>query len=369
MKNKTMAIGIWSAAALLINSICTRILVNYPYGAINTSGTAAWVQEIYVSIIALIFLFIIEKLYTQFEGRDPLDIAQEAGGSAGRIIIGVMILLVLIYICPVIIREFAENMKIISLTDSPVTFITFFLIAGMVAAAYAGIEAIVRIHAIVVPIIALTYIFMMLGVLPYFDVNNLFPILGNGAEKIFVEGFFDVSLYSPLIYLFLMAPYLKTHKNMKISVYTGFFISAFLLISNVFVYLGSYPYPSSAEIYTPTYQLARMIYYGRFFQRVEAIFFVSWVVAILLYASVLLYFITHIFTKTFRLQYRKPVVIPFTAAVFVLSLIPSNQMENLNLGTKYYSYFSWIVVFPMIIMLLLIAHMLRKRSRKEGNSE
>jgi hypothetical protein len=66
--------------------------------------------------------------------------------------------------------------------------------------------------------------------------------------------------------------------------------------------------------------MGRLINYGRFFQRVEAMFMLIWAAAALLYLSTVFYFILHIIQKTFKLKYYKPLIIPFAILILNLSL-------------------------------------------------
>lgn len=365
MKNKKIVFGRWSAAALLINAMSSRILLNFPRSAIEISGSGALIQTIFIAILVFLLFFIISKLYSNFEGKDLLDIGQQLGGGIVRVLVGAIILAALIYACPVLLREYAENMKIVALTSSPINYVMAFFLAGMITSSYAGIEAIVRFHAAVIPAVIVAYIFILVGVLPIFDSANFYPILGSGIDKIFLGGLSTLTLYTPILYLFLITPFLKKHKNFKIAGYVGLGISAFFFIGSAAIYLGVYPYPTAAEFFLPAYQIARLINYGRFFQRVEAVLFIIWALTALMYLSVILYFLTYVFQKTFSLEYRKPLIIPFAAIIFALSTLPSNLMEVIELGSKYYVYPGIGVAFVLTIILLITAN-IKKGFQKEG---
>lgn len=369
MKNNNITFGKWEAIALLLNTVGSRVFLNFPRNLAENSGNAAWIQIIYGTILAFIAFMIIEKLYAKFEGKDILDIAAQAGGNPGRILAGTILIAQIIYINSVILREYTENMKIVALTISPVGFISAFFIVGAIIAAYAGIEAIVRFHAITVPIVAIAYSFIQIGVLPYFDMTNFYPILGNGPEKIFISGFFTISTYAPLVILLFIAPMLKTHKNFKAVGYGGLGITAFFLILGTVIYIGVYPSYTRIEFFLPTYQLARMINFGRFFQRVESVFFIMWSATALMYLGATLYFLTYLFQKTFTLEYRKPLILPFAMLLLNVSFLPSSSTSAIQLE-GHYGYFSWAISFGMTMILLIIAGY-RHKSPKGGkvNSE
>lgn len=51
--------------ALLINTIVSRVFLNFPRNLVENSGNAAWIQIIYGTILAFIAFLIIEKLYAK----------------------------------------------------------------------------------------------------------------------------------------------------------------------------------------------------------------------------------------------------------------------------------------------------------------
>lgn len=366
MKNK-IVIGNWEVIFVIINMVCVKVFLNFPRVAAEAGGTAGWILILYVSCIVFLIFFIISKLYSPFEGKDLIDIGEQIGGNAGRIIVGSIILTLLLYITPIILREFGENMKIISLAVSPISFVELFLIAGMIVGAYAGIEAIVRYHAISVPIIIITYLLILIAVIPYFNFSNLLPIFGKGIDAVFIKSLSKISFFSELFYLFLLAPFIKTNKNLKFVGYTAIGFSTFFLTINALVYGAVFPYPSSIEGFLPFYQLTRLINYGRFFQRIESIFVLIWGTGALLYLTTGFFFILYVFKKTFKLKYYKPIIIPFIIIVINFSLLPESLTAAIEIETKYFSNYSWIITFAMVILLLGLASL--KKGVKKGSAK
>jgi spore germination protein (amino acid permease) len=358
--------GRWEAVTLLINMICTKIFLNFPRAVAETAGTASWLLVLYDSIIVFFLFYLISRLYKRFEGKDPLDIGQQAGGSFGRITVGVVIWVFLIIHTTIILREFAEEMKVIAFSLSPVSFVTMFFLICMIMGAYFGIEAIMRFHAIIIPIIAIGYLAIVIAVLPFTDFTNLLPILGSGPAEIFGRGVFGISVFSELLILFLIAPFIRTDRNLRKVGYTALGVSTFFLLISAPVYIAALSYPTALENFLPIYQLARLINYGRFFQRVEPLFMVVWATAALLYLTASFYFIVYIFRKTFGLQYQKPLILPFAVIIFTLSLLPPNLVSTVELETVFLRKLSWIVTFAAVILLLLIARAVKRKGKKDA---
>lgn len=360
MKNKVY-FGQWEATCLLTMLINTQIFLNFPRFMAESAGTAGWILALFVSVVVLIGFIVISKLYEPFKGKDLLEVAEKAFGGAGRVVVGILVTAYLVFIISVVLREFSEDMKTISLNESPISFVTLFFLSGMILGSYFGIEGIVRLGAIAVPVISIGYYFIIAAVSWHFDFDNIFPLMGNGPSEIFIKGLAKVSIFSALHLLFFIAPFLKNEKCFKKVGFLTIILTGINFVAGSFVYLVVFPYPTALENFLPIYQLAKLINYGRFFQRVESVFVFIWGTAALIYLSAGFFFIVHIFKITFRLKYYKPLIIPFAILVFNISLLPSSLMQSIELENDYFRNYIWIVTFLLPLIVLIFA---RARQRK-----
>lgn len=363
MKSKVL-FGSYESICITITLITTQLFLNLPRTMMEAAWTAGWILTIYVTILALVLFAIISSLYKPFEGKDLLDLGEHIGGKVGRIIIGLITFAFFIYIAPVILREFSENIKIIALNDSPLSFVMLFFLACMIIASYVGLESIVRLSAIIVPIIAIGYLLIIIGSLRYIDLSRITPWMGSGPYEIFVKGAPRVSVFAGVILVYFLYPYYRTRKNFKTIGYTSIIVSGFFFIIGVLTFSLIYQYPTGTESFLPIYQLARLIEYGRFFQRIESIFLIIWVASALFHLSTLLFFIAYVFKKTFKLKYYKPLIIPFAVIVYTLAFLPHNLPSAIKLEGQFRT-FGWSVTFILPIILLLLAR-LRKPQKKEA---
>lgn len=310
--------------------------------------------------LVLLFFVFISKLYSPFEGKDIYDVCELLGGSFLRVTAGSVTFLGLVFATFVILREYGENMKIISFKISPLSFVMMFFIICAIIGAYLGLETITRMHAFFSPVIIAGLLFILVGAVNSMDTTNLLPILGEGANHVFGEGILRISLFVPILYLFLVPPYIKTNRNFKIVGYTAIGMSGILVVFTTIVYLLVFPMPTSTESFLPVFQLARLINYGRFFQRVESVFMLIWATTASMYLSLLLFFTGHVFQKTFKLKYRRPLILPLGVIIFSLSFLPPNLVTAIKLETQYFSFVSISIVYVMIPLILLFAYIFRK---------
>ena len=363
MENR-IRFGKWEAVTLLINLICTKIFLYFARMTVEDAGTAGWVLTIYVSLLSVLFYFILIRFMGKFEGKDLIDIAGIAGGKIVRMITGLIVTITLFYLSATVLREFAEDMKTVSLPTSPISYIMLIFLIGVVAGSFLGIEAIMRYHAIIVPIIAVGFLIILLGVVPKMELTNVLPILGNGVYDIFGKGFFKVSAFGELLILFLLPPFMDSHKNVRTAGYAAIGFSSFFLITGSLAYILTFPYPSNLESFLPIYQMSRLINLGRFFERIEAVFVFIWAMAAFVYLTAIFYFMVYTFARTAGLKYMRPLILPFGVMVFSAAFIPQNLMTVVSMNTQFFSKIAWLVTFVFTAAILITAS-LRKHSEKE----
>ncbi|NLN63860.1 MAG: endospore germination permease [Clostridiaceae bacterium] len=364
---RKIKIGNFEAACLLLNMISSKIILDFPRTVAEDAGTAGWLMTLLVSVAVFAIFSVISKLYKKFSGQDILDVGESAFGTVGKILAGILFLVQFLLIIPVILRGFAEDIKVISLASTPVSLVMLLFCAGMVVGAYLGLETLVRIHALLVPLLAAAFTVISIMNIPNFEFSRLAPWLGRGAETILKEGVKNLSIYSELIALFFIMPFLHKKSDFAgIGRYSLFFSALFLVFSSM-CYTLVYPYPATTEYFLPMYQMTRAIRLGRFFTRIESAFIVIWAFSAFLYLSSGLYFLTWIFQKTFALQKRKPLILPFTILVFTGGIIPENLYSTLQIEMELYRSVSWIITFLLPLLLLGIATIRsRNKKRKEA---
>ncbi|MGE5474144.1 MAG: GerAB/ArcD/ProY family transporter [Ignavibacteriales bacterium] len=363
--DKNITFGKWGAICLLVNMINMQIFISFPRLITETGGTASWIISIYLMLLALIGFWLMSKLFRKFPGKDLLDIGQEVGGKVLYILIGLYFGIAGFLIEAITLREFAETLKVVSFVATPLSFILIFIIFAFIFSAFFGVEPIIRILSIGVPIIAVLYLVILLALTPRFQVSNLLPIMGNGAYKVFGEGIFRLSFYSGLTILFFLPPFIKSFKKFKSSVYTAIIFSGIFMTAGTLTYIAIIPFPSSLEPTVPIYNLARLIHYGKFFQRVEPLFLIMWSFAAYMYFSSGLFFAIYSLKKALSLPYLRPLIIPCSIIIFNLAFLPKSFMSAVEIENTLTRTYSFIPIFGIPILLLIIASIRRKGVQKE----
>lgn len=123
---KTEHIGFGEALSILIIVTLSHLILTLPKTIIENQGTASILNVIYVTILALIFMFILVKLYKNFSGKDILDISSFLFGKPFKFIIGIAFIVYFLFVASLLIRNTSENLKTMYFKNTPIPYLTFF---------------------------------------------------------------------------------------------------------------------------------------------------------------------------------------------------------------------------------------------------
>ncbi len=366
MKPK-IKIGNFEAACLLLNMLASKIILDFPRTVAEDAGSAGWLMVFLVSVAVFCIFFLISRLYKRFEGNDILDIGERALGETGKAIVGLLVIVQFMVIIPIVLRQFSEDIKVISLTVTPISGIILLFCIGMITGAYLGIETLARIHALAVPVLAAAFVLILAMSVRRFDLSKITPWLGLGPGVILKKGVNNLSIYSELIVLFLVMPFLHKQSDYSGIGRYGIVLSGLFFVLSSISYLLIFQYPMATEFFLPMYQLARSITIGRFLTRIEAGFILIWASSAFLYLSSGLYFVTRLFQKSFGLNARKPLIIPFAILIFTLSMVPENLYSTLQIEMSVYRKYAWMITLLLPLIILIIASIRAGgKKKKEG---
>lgn len=351
--------------SLLVNAISVKMLFSFPRNFVIKSGNAAWIQVIYVSLLALILFFITTKIYQKAGSKDILTIAEETGGKALKIAIGILLILVLGINVAANMRLFPETVNGILLPETPIEFILLLFGVCIAIGAYMGLESIARIHAIFLPVAGLFLVAFLILIVPQISVTNLFPIFGTGTYNIFVSGLEELRLFGDIIILNILLPFCKDRKAAVKSGYRAILISGGISLIITLSYCLTFPYPSSTEFVTPVYMMTRLLRIGRYFQRLEAFFEFVWSIALLLYASLYLFAICHVWQKCFNLRYYRPVIFPVVTLMVLLPLIPASVIKPYEQITVWQA-LTYALAFVLPVLGGILYRIKTKRSHHDA---
>lgn len=362
-------IGSIEAIALIVVIILNHIVLNLPKNFLDSCGSSASLNVIYVSILLFIFLYFVVKLFKNFIGNDILNVSEFLGGKVLQIIIGILFIAYFTIICSTQIRNFCEILKVVYFPKIPICFLVIcFLIIGIIANKF-GLNTIIKTNLIVVPLVLINLLIAFFCVSPRFVPEKIFPILGYGANETFFSGITNIFAFTGLSYIYFLQPLLKQKDNFKTISFVGIGISTIYVLLSVTSLLLSFSDALFINELSPIYLLIRGTDFGRFIQRPDAIFFLGWILSLMSYVSITILFISLISKKIGNLDSRFPITYAVATLLFIVAIIPKGMVEIRFIENIVYKYFTIILVFIISFLILILANIKYRKNHKHNQKE
>lgn len=360
-------IGTFEAITLILSFIVAHTVLSLPKALVDTTKSATLINIIFVTILATAFVLIIANILKKFPNMDILDISEFLGGKILKNIVGFVFILYFMISACIFLRNFAECLEIVYYPSTDILYIILFFIIAIPITAKLNFNASLRANVIIVPLVLISIVFLFFANIRYFTPQRIFPIMGNGFVSTFCTGITNIYSFSGIILIYFLPPLLKdTNKFKKISI-IGILISSAYLIFVVSLILFMFPVFVNIDEVLPLYTIATYVEFGSFFQRLESVFLLIWLISFACYLSVIANFSFYIFKKITKIKEVKPVIFPFAIASLGIALFPKNYAISKMYETKIYPYIMLTIVFIVSFILLFMAYIKNKKKERRNN--
>lgn len=364
-------IGKIEAIFLVCILLLNHLILNLPKSIFAQSGTSSIINIILVCAVAFLFCMLLVKIFSQFPGKDLIDISEFLGGKVLKTGIGICYFLFFLMICSTFLRNFSESIRLTFLQTTNIAIILLGFLVVTAIATYFGNKAIVRCNLIIAPIMILTLIITFLSVSPNFVWERIFPVLGYGINETFLSGLSNIFALNGLCVLFFLPPLLKDKMEYKKVTYLSLLVLSILLLLSITCFLLGLPIIFSMDQLSPAYILVRSAQFGSFFQRPEAMFILFWILAFLSFLCVFAMFMILLLQKLLRLKHGKGIHLAVVSLIFIAAMLPKNIAQTLFMESTIYKYVSLILIYGISLPILILAYWKKKRKsgKKEGELE
>lgn len=358
--------GPQEAICLTTTAIAAKVFYTSPAILSGLVGTAGWYMTMISASVAAIGFAFTCLLLKRFPGKGIIEIFEITMGRLFGFIFPFLLAMLMISIAAIRTREFADVLKVYILPFTPTSFILILFIGTVVILSILGLETIARLSKLTAYVMAVGFFVVIALGWQNYSLHRLFPILGYGIGSTVSHGIIRNSVYGEVISLAIFAPSLQGISHIKKAGYTSLVLSGFFISIALLAFILTFPYYAAMEITSPMYEMATLIDYGRFLQRVDPIFLFIMVISSLISVSAVFYAFVSIYCKMFRIQDAKPVILAASVIAFTLA-VSQKSISDLTLGSvQGLRNYGGIVFFIPPIISLIAAKLLKKGETKNA---
>lgn len=324
-----------------------------------------WLAYIFALLMALPAVLIYARLLSLYPDKDLFDILPEVLGKLPGKLVGLLYIWYAFHLGSLVIRNFSEFIRIVSLPNTPQLIITAFVGVVCIWIVKAGLEVMGRWAGIVLPLVIVVISCVITLSMTKAEFNNIKPILYYGLSPVMKSAFTVFTFPFAETVVFLMIFFSVKNKFNTYKVYIGglgisFVVLLTLSVRNLLV-LGV---ETGSTLYFPSYSAVSLIDIGNFLQRIEIIVAVIFLLAGIVKVAACLYAASNGIAKVFNFESHRTLTAPIGFLMMNLScFIYTSTMEMFEWATKIYPYYAipFQIILPIVI---LIAAEIKVRVRK-----
>ena len=349
------------AVAVILTIVINFIILNSNKLIIRDCKSSAILNCVFISIIAIILVLIICKLFKNFPGQSLLDISNYIGGPFLKFIIGIIYTVYFILISSILLRRLCNSLQTIFFPLTEIIFIFLLFIISAALVSQLGKSGAFKANLIISPLIYLVLILVFIGNTKNFNFNNIYPILGQNIDATFFKGFSNLFAFIGLGYLYFIPSYLSDPNKFKnIALYSCIISGLFLILIVSTVLFMFNNTLSNSELF-PLYLAVRYIEFGTFFQRLDSFFLFIVSLAFISYLSISTIICTNILKKISNTTNNEPVIYPYLLCIFSTSILIKNNPTLEFFENDIFKILFFSITLALSFIILILANIKKKQ--------
>lgn len=360
-------VGVAESTALLTIYTGTQVFLNYPSRIAEESASAGWIVPLVSGVIVLGAFLITYAALKRFPGESVIHVVDRMLGPYVGIAVTLLFALLFLTQTALVMREFTETVVTTVLPETPSTIVAFTFMVVVVYFAYSGLEGLTRISIFLIYFLGIGLFALLVLPLTWFNPHLLQPIWGRGISNILTSGLVNISQFMNVLILAIIYPYVRRREQFLQIGVVSIALTAVLFSAVIAIFVGTFSGAASGTVPFPLYQLARLIYVGRFIQRLESVFVFLWTAAAVIQMGLGLWMTAHLYASAFRMPTYRPLLFPLALLLFVLAGLPPDFPTVLALSKRILEPYGWIgsIALPMVLSVV-VALIDRFRQRSSG---
>jgi spore germination protein KB len=346
---------------LAFAAIATKTFLQVPSAFVAVGEMAAWQLPLVATLVSLVAFLPLVALLRRFPGQGIGAIAEETAGWFG-VLLTLAMALYFSVLGSVVLRNVAETFIATLLPETPPSVFLLALTGCAAFSSYRGIETLGRTASLFLPVSVLVVVSIVLLSWNRFHWPWLFPFWGRGFDVTIADGTLAAGGLSEVVILAAIGYAFRSAPELDRAGRNAILLSGLMLFAITIALVLSFGRQEAAEQSFPAYMIARNIYLGRFFQRVESLFVVAWFFGAAIKLSVLFHGSLALLTDALRLPAYRPVIPALAVLWYAGSLLPEDIQMLFDIQTWFRSWGGWMLYGSVALLLLIAA----ARGKKGG---
>jgi len=322
---------------IMITAIST---MQIPGMLIMQAGRDAWLSIFGAWFLDVMLALVYAYMGIRFPGENFVQYSITILGKYLGRMVGILFSLFFLLACTLVLRGIAQVVDVVFLPRTPlnVILISAFLVSAFIARK--GIEVIARTTEILGPLYFLSIVTLSFLVLPSFHVARLKPQFDEGVAPFLIGIPLMLTSFGICIIMAMYIPLCNRPENGFLAKFNAVSMGALVVSLVTALSVGIFGIEDAQSMISPGLQLAKMINFSNYIERVEMVWLLVLVGSGIVASSSLLWAFGLGLAQTAGLKTYQPLIYPGALISLVLCIVsfPSNLQQ-----TNFYHY-----TFPIV---------------------
>lgn len=348
-------VGVIELTALLTIYTATDVFLSFPSRVAAEGKSMAWAIPLISGAIVLLAFFIVHMCFKRFPGENVLQVMTRLFSRYVTVPVALLFVLFFITQTALVMREFTETVVTTVLPATPTAVVTLSFLVVVIYYAHKGLEGLTRTAMIFSYLFLTGLAILLLLPLSWFNASLLLPFFGQGIMHTLWFGSINTSLFCNVLILSIMYPAIRNREQFKYIGVVSIILASLIFSIVLVVFIGTFAVAPLGRVPFPMYQLARVIYVGRFVQRLESIFVFLWVAAAVIKMGFGLWLAAYLYAQAFNMPVYRPLLAPLALLLYVLSFLPPDFPSVLAISAQVFEPYGWTISVALPVILALLA--------------
>ncbi|MBD3920766.1 endospore germination permease [Paenibacillus sp. PR3] len=348
-------------AVLSFMAVTATSLLTAPTVASSVAKQDMWLSPILASTVGFLIVWLLVKLNQAYPNQTLIEYMKKLLGRPLGVTIGLLYLLFIIQTTANVLRQFTDFIKMTFLLTTPALVIAGSMILVCALIVRGGVETVARFATLLLPVVVVLILMLYMPTIKDINAHNFEPVLSEGMTPP-LKGAFRLMSWVPVFtFMNFYLPFVSNKRHMlgwafgSVAIFT-----VILFVTFIFVYaiLGD-----ATPIYVyPFMVLARFISLTEFFEHLESLVMMVWVVEIVIRITFGLFSASIGLAQCLGLPQYRPLVLPISMIMVLFSYWGITNVEFVFSPEIVMYYLTFGLLLPL---LLYLASLMKRRFGKQ----
>ncbi len=348
---------------LLICLVGATALLFLPSLTASVSGRDSWMTAIVATLTGFYLVMVITMLGNIYPGQNLFQYLKSILGTWAGGALGFLYIFFLVHTNSVVIREFGHLMNTIVLQNTPEVVLSVILVLLSAWSVRGGLEVLARAVEFFLPVVIVLFLITLVLTAPDMKLDNLFPVLENGFMPVIHASFNPIAWRGEVIVLAIILPFLARPSSGGKCGYIAVTGIGLLLVLDALTHTAVFG-PMVETMTFSSFSLARQIQIGGFFERIDAVIVMIWVMGMYGKISLFYYVIVLGTAQVTGIKDYRPLVLPMGVLLLAVSYRVADSASGIiEYISGSFPYFAFVFEYLVPTLLLLIAVLKKKQKQ------